>query len=100
MWFIIGSNSLLNFIKWREPERIIAQTRLAVVRRPTFTADLLPIEARLPGFSAALDWVDAPLLEISGTDIRRRVAEGLSIRYRVPEAVRQYIAAHGLYRNT
>ncbi len=99
MWFIIGSDSLLSFIKWREPERIIAQTRLAVVRRPTFTADLLPIEARLPGFSAALDWVDAPLLEISGTDVRRRVAEGLSIRYRVPEAVRQYIAAHGLYRN-
>jgi nicotinate-nucleotide adenylyltransferase len=97
MWFIIGSDSLLNLPRWREPERIIAQTRLAVVRRPTFNADLAPIEAILPGFGAAIDWVDAPLLEISATDIRRRVAEGLSIRYRVPEAVREYIEAKGLY---
>jgi nicotinate-nucleotide adenylyltransferase len=97
MWFIIGSDSLLSFLKWREPERIIAQMRLAVVRRPAFTADLAPIETRLPGFTSALDWVNAPLLEISGTEIRRRVAEGLSIRYHVPEVVREYIYAHDLY---
>jgi len=97
MWFILGSDSLLDFPKWHEQERIIAQTRLAVLRRPTFTADLASIEAGLPGFTSALDWVNAPLLEISATDIRRRVAEGLSIRYRVPETVREYIYAHNLY---
>jgi nicotinate-nucleotide adenylyltransferase len=97
MWFIVGSDSLLTFPKWRHPERIIAQTRLAVVRRPTFDADLAPLEAALPGIGKALDWVDAPLIEISGTDIRRRVAEGKSIRYRVPDVVREYITAHGLY---
>jgi nicotinate-nucleotide adenylyltransferase len=98
IWFIVGSDALLNFAKWRQPERIIAQARLAVVRRPTFNADLAPIEAAVPGLSAAIDWVDAPLIEISGTDIRKRVAEGLSIRYRVPEAVRAYIQAYGLYK--
>jgi nicotinate-nucleotide adenylyltransferase len=99
IWFIVGSDSLLTLPKWHEPERIIAQTRLAVVRRPTYGAsgDLSPIEALLPGLTAAIDWVNAPLLEISGTDIRRRVGEGLSIRYRVPEPVREYIYAHGLY---
>ena len=97
MWFIIGSDSLLTFPKWRHPERIIARARLAVVRRPTFDADLAPLEVALPGIGKVLDWVDAPLMEISGTDIRKRVAEGKSIRYRVPDAVREYITAHGLY---
>jgi nicotinate-nucleotide adenylyltransferase len=100
MWFIVGSDSMLTFPRWRDPERIIAQTRLAVVRRPTFNADLAPIEAAIPGITAAIDWVDAPLMEISGTDIRRRVAEGKSIRYRVPDAVREYIDVHGLYRSS
>ena len=98
MWFIVGSDALLNFPKWHQPERVIAQARLAVVRRPTFDADLAPMEAAVPGLSAAIDWVDAPLIEVSGTDIRKRVAEGLSIRYRVPDAVRDYIASHGLYQ--
>jgi nicotinate-nucleotide adenylyltransferase len=100
IWFILGSDSLLTFPDWREPERILAQARLAVVRRPTFKAALAPLEAKVPGLTAAIDWVDAPLLEISGTDIRRRVAEGFSIRYRVPETVRDYIEAYKLYSKT
>jgi len=97
IWFIIGSDSLLMFPRWRDTQRILAQTRLAVVRRPTFNADLANLNSQVPGLSAAIDWVDAPLIEISGTDIRGRAAEGKSIRYSVPDAVREYIEAHGLY---
>ena len=39
-----------------------------------------------------------PEIGLSGTDIRRRVAAGLSIRYRTPRAVEKYIETHGLYR--
>ncbi|HXQ28956.1 MAG TPA: nicotinate-nucleotide adenylyltransferase [Gemmatimonadales bacterium] len=42
--------------------------------------------------------VSVPAIEISATDVRARVAESRSIRYLVPDAVREYIAAHGLYR--
>jgi nicotinate-nucleotide adenylyltransferase len=42
--------------------------------------------------------VDVPAVDISATAIRHRVAAGLSIRYLVPDAVCEYIAAHGLYR--
>ena len=42
--------------------------------------------------------VEMPEIGLSGTDLRRRVAAGQSIRYRTPSAVEQYIRAHGLYR--
>ena len=99
LWFIVGSNSLVNFPKWHDPARILAQTRLAVVRRPTFTADMAILEAQVPGISNAIDWVDAPLLEVSATEIRQRAREGRSIRYRVTEAVRAYIEQEGLYKD-
>ena len=44
--------------------------------------------------------IDVPAVAVSATEIRRRVAEGRSIRYLVPDAVREYIAAHGLYRKS
>ena len=42
--------------------------------------------------------VEMPIIDLSATDIRRRVAAGQSIRFRTPRAVEKYIEAHGLYR--
>jgi len=42
--------------------------------------------------------VEVPAVEVSATAVRERVRRGESIRYLVPEAVREYVAAHGLYR--
>jgi nicotinate-nucleotide adenylyltransferase len=98
MWFIVGADSLASFPRWRDPDGILSQTRLAIVRRPDVSVDMAALEQWLPGIAASVDWVDAPLVEISATDIRQRVAAGHSIRYRVPKAVREYIEAHDLYR--
>ena len=102
MWFITGTDSLLTMPQWREPGRILAHTRLAVIQRPNFNTDgtgtMDALEARVPGIKAAIDWVPAPLMEISSTDIRERVRAGRSIRYRTPDSVREFIQSHGLYR--
>ena len=89
---LVGGDSLAGFASWREPRRILAHARLAVYARPG--ADL----AAVPGWvSARTTRVDAPLLATSSTQIRADLAAGTSVRYRVPEAVRSYIEARGLY---
>jgi nicotinate-nucleotide adenylyltransferase len=52
----------------------------------------------LPGARARIDVVEIPAVRISGSDLRRRVAEGRPIAYQVPEVVERYIREHGLYR--
>lgn len=92
---ILGEDSLRTFHTWRAPEEIVARVPLIVYRRPG--APDHPVD---PRFLARTTFVEAPLLEISATEIRRRCREGRSIRYLVPEPVRQYIIQNQLYRVT
>jgi nicotinate-nucleotide adenylyltransferase len=100
--FVIGSDSLPDLPHWRKPARILELASLLVVARPgspvlgagELRASLgLPDEAPLH-----LQVVEVPLIEISSRDLRRRVADGRSIRYQVPRAVECYIESHKLYR--
>jgi nicotinate-nucleotide adenylyltransferase len=98
-FFIMGVDSLAHLLTWHQPAQLVALCRLAVVARPGYRADLGTLEARLPGISSRLDWVEMPVLGISSSDLQRRVREGRSIRYQVPAAVAAYVAEHNLYRN-
>jgi nicotinate-nucleotide adenylyltransferase len=98
-YFIIGGDSLVDLPDWHQPERLVAQCLLAVVHRPGSQPDVDQLETVIPGLSQALVWVPSPMLDLSGTDIRQRVAAGRSIRYQVPEPVRRYIQEQDLYRS-
>ena len=89
---LIGGDSLRTFDTWHRPEEIAARAPLIVYER----AGDVPTD-RSARFAAGARFVEAPLLGISGTDIRARRRAGRSIRYLVPEAVRAYIETHGLY---
>lgn len=102
--FLMGADSLAAFHQWREPQRLCELARVVVVARGGGEPpDLEHLARFLPNqVSAAQLWAEhylaVPQLEISSTDLRRRVAEGRTIRYSVPGAVEAYIAANGLYR--
>jgi nicotinate-nucleotide adenylyltransferase len=97
LYFIMGSDSLADIPIWHKPERLIRLCRLAVVGRPGYQVDMEELERSLPGITSRVHFVHSPQLDISSTDIQRRVREGLPIKYQVPEAVEDYIYEHELY---
>ena len=96
-YFIMGLDSLSEIPTWHEPARLLELCHLAVASREGYGADLQALEKTLPGISARTLLLDTPELEISSTDIERRIKEGLPIKYLLPEAVEEYIYAHRLY---
>ncbi len=100
-FLVIGSDSLASFQKWHQPKRVLELATLAVVQR---------------GGDAAIDWavlaglvdpariavfanhvVSMPVIELSSTELRQRIAQGKSIRFRIPRAVEAFIQAQRLY---
>ena len=97
LFFILGSDAFARFDEWKDTEGILGLAILVVVDRPGATASAEAI-AQQVGNAGSVERVRGVHLEISAKDIRRRVAEGASIRYLVPEPVERYIYARGLYR--
>jgi nicotinate-nucleotide adenylyltransferase len=113
LYLIIGSETFLDLLNWREPRRVAALARLVVVPRngmgfdPETPAAIKVLgELGLSGFvpaGADTSKEDAPILvhasslPISGSDLRRRAREGRSLAFRMPEAVVSYIRDQHLY---
>jgi nicotinate-nucleotide adenylyltransferase len=76
---------------------IIRQARLAAMQRPGYVVDMSVLERAVPGITECLVWLDVPHLDISSSELRRRVRAGLPVRYLVPPAVEEYIRANRLY---
>jgi nicotinate-nucleotide adenylyltransferase len=99
LFFLIGGDSLADLPHWREPERIAALASIVVVERPVAMTGQ-PAPSCRPDLGAAalpFESVKIPLIGIASKDLRRRIAEGRSIRYQVPRGVEAYIDARGLY---
>jgi nicotinate-nucleotide adenylyltransferase len=101
LFFLMGADMLGDLPNWREAAVVCELSTVVAVRRgglgaPGFDclAKIIPAE-RIEIFRRCD--VEMPSIETSGTDIRRRIAEGRSIRYLTPAAVEQYILSHGLY---
>lgn len=98
VYFILGWDSLVQFPRWRDAPRLIKMCRLTAVPRLGYTLpDLNSLEAKIPGLSGRVVLLDKPEIDISATDIRQRVAQGLSINHLVPRVVAIYIRKHRLY---
>jgi nicotinate-nucleotide adenylyltransferase len=97
--FLMGGDSLRDLPTWREPAEIIRLCHaLGVMRRPGDALDLSALDEQIPGLSAKVQFVDVPLLEISSSQIRERVAGKTSFRYYLHPRVHDYILENGLYQ--
>jgi len=97
-WFILGADALQGLPRWHAIERLAGLTRFAMVGRPGIALDLRRIEAEQPALRGLIERIAGPDLDLSSTEIRARVVAGLPVRYLVPDAVAEYIAAHSLYQ--
>ena len=94
LYFAIGADSLVDIASWRRPDQVFELATIVVVPRPGFDIRRAPEP-----------WRDRVIvlrtreLDISSTDIRKRVAQGRSVRYLVPDPVERYINDHGLYQS-
>jgi len=99
IYLIVGADSLREMHTWYQPKRIIDLARLAVAPRPGNPIELPRLEESIPRISRRVRFIQAPLLAISATGLRRRAREGRSIRYYLPEEVEAYILRHGIYKD-
>ena len=99
IYFIIGMDSLASILSWYHPEEMIKLCKLAVFKRPGFTADLEELERALPRLRERVVMIDAPALGVAASDLQRRVRNGEPIAHLVPHAVAVYIRDNGLYQN-
>lgn len=104
LYLLVGADMLNDLPNWREAAEICRLALPVGVHRggavPPAPERLLPLLSadRLEQFKKTR--VDMPLIALSASEIRRRVQQGRSIRFRVPKAVEQYILHQGLYRNS
>lgn len=85
---LLGADAAGELPAWREAERIPELARIVMFARPGSTSP------RSPWISQT---IEVPAVDISATEVRRRVAQGQSIRYWVPDTVAEYVARHRLY---
>ncbi len=101
LFYLMGGDSLHDLPPWMRPRELVdCLTGIGVMRRPQDFVDLPWLERALPGIIGKVHFVDAPLLEISSTSIRERVAAGRHYRYFLPPAVYQLIKDQGLYKSS
>lgn len=87
---IMGSDSFQNIRRWKNYEQLIKHYPIYVYKRPGHEVT--------ETYGARVEVLEAPLLDISATDIRRWIQERKSIRYLVPDSVLEYIEANNYYR--
>lgn len=95
IWFVTGADMILSVQTWMRAEELKSLCRFAAAPRPGF--DLAGLAGLPPDWQERIQVLDAPELALSSTDLRRRLALGLPIRYLLPDIVEKYILRQGLY---
>lgn len=110
----VGHDAFLGLPEWHQRERLLSLAHIVVIDRPDHEAPLEPeLAALIEGreVSTTEELMASPSgnllrlrlpsrMAIAATDVRRRLQQGLSVRYLIPEPVERYIAKHGLYRHS
>jgi nicotinate-nucleotide adenylyltransferase len=94
---ILGGDQAAALPEWHEPEQVLELAQVAVVERTNWSRNAVGIRVgRLRG-AERIRYLDMPIIQVSSSSVRRRIAAGLPIRYLVPDRVASFIDAKDLY---
>jgi nicotinate-nucleotide adenylyltransferase len=97
LFLILGGDQAAALPEWHEPEEVLELAQVAVVERTNWSRNAIGIKVgRLKG-AQRIRYLDMPIIQVSSTSVRRRIAAGQPIRYLVPDRVANQIGATGLY---
>ena len=96
-FFITGADEVSNLLTWKEPDRLLEEVVMVAATRPGYDLSRLDhLEDGLQNFDRIFP-IECSRVDISATNIRRRILQGKSIRYLVPESVHEIIGQEELY---
>jgi len=96
-FFITGADAVLEILTWKDPHHLVQQCELIAVARPGY--DLSKLQSSLDGeLLKHVHPLEVEGVDISSTEVRRRVRQGLPINHLTPTSVADYILGRGLYR--
>jgi nicotinate-nucleotide adenylyltransferase len=97
--FLMGADSLDQLTSWHEPQALVDECDvLGVMKRPGITLDLDTLDEQLLGLKEKTHVLEAPIVDLSSKEIRRRIRAGLPYQYLLPPGVAEYIQNMKLYR--
>lgn len=100
LYFITGADSIIELSTWKQVDKLLNLCKFIAATRPGF--DIAKIEDKVRELEArynkSIYSLSVPALQISSTDIRNRINQGMTVKYLLPESVEHYINKHNLYR--
>ena len=98
LWFVMGADSLRDLPDWYRPQELVRLCRLAVVPRPGVAAQADMHKDVLPELAQRVDMIDCGPFPLASREIAARLREGEDASSMLPQAVLDFIAERGLYR--
>jgi nicotinate-nucleotide adenylyltransferase len=101
IYFITGADAILEILSWKSPAQVMSMADFIAVTRPGHDLDQLSeaLGSFYSEFQEQIHILEIPPVGISSTALRRRLKEGRTVRYLVPDTVVTYIENRGLYTN-
>lgn len=95
LFLIIGYDSYLEIGSWKNFRELLMKVNLIVMKRNSVSEK----KENLVELKEGIIFADNPVIELSSSLIRKRLRDGLSVAYMLPENVLDYINKKGFYRN-
>jgi len=95
IYFITGADAIAEILSWKQGEEILKLCKFIAVTRPGY--DIGKVREKLCFLDNSVEFLKITEINISSTEIRKRVREGKPIRYLVLDTVENYIYKHNLY---